>query len=200
MKHLLIIDLESTCFKRGTEPRNFFSEIIEIGAVVLNTETFEIVEEYQTFVKPVLFPTLSEFCINLTTITQVEVNHGKSIKDAMNEVASLYNKYDCVFASWGFYDKKQFKLVCDRFSLNYPFGHAHISLKHEHADWVNSMNYKHKDLMKRVHRRPMGMEKALKLHDLLLEGTHHRGIDDARNISKIASHMISSGWKHELVN
>ncbi|WP_242288838.1 MULTISPECIES: 3'-5' exonuclease [Bacillus cereus group] len=186
MKHLLIIDLESTCFKRGAEPRNFFSEIIEIGAVVLNTETFEIVEEYQTFVKPVLFPTLSEYCLHLTTIRQDEVNNGKPIKDALNEIASLYNKYDCVFASWGFYDKKQFKSVCDRFGLDYPFGHAHISLKHEHGNWTR--------------QRPMGMERALKMHHLSLEGTHHRGIDDARNISKIASHMIHFGWKHELMN
>ncbi|MED0951239.1 exonuclease domain-containing protein [Bacillus mobilis] len=186
MKHLLIIDLESTCFERGTEPHNFFSEIIEIGAVVLNTETFEIVEEYQTFVKPVLFPTLSEYCLHLTTIRQDEVHNGKSIKDAMNEIASLYNKYDCVFASWGFYDKKQFKQVCERFGLGYPFGHAHVSLKHEHGTWI-----KH---------RPMGMERALKMHHLPLEGIHHRGIDDARNISKIASHMIHSGWKHELLN
>ncbi|KXY51422.1 MULTISPECIES: 3'-5' exonuclease [Bacillus] len=186
MKHLLIIDLESTCFKQGTEPRNFFSEIIEIGAVVLNTETFEIVEEYQTFVKPVLFPTLSEYCLHLTTIRQDEVNNGKSIKDAMNEIASLYNKYDCVFASWGFYDKKQFKQVCERFGVDYPFGHLHISLKHQHGTWIK--------------QRPMGMERALKRHHLPLEGIHHRGIDDARNISKIASQMIHSGWNHEFMN
>ncbi|SME49385.1 sporulation inhibitor KapD [Bacillus cereus] len=186
MKHLLIIDLESTCFKQGTEPRNFFSEIIEIGAVVLNTETFEIVEEYQTFVKPVLFPTLSEYCLHLTTIRQDEVNNGKSIKDAMNEIASLYNKYDCVFASWGFYDKKQFKQVCERFGVDYPFGHLHINLKHQHGTWIK--------------QRPMGMERALKRHHLPLEGIHHRGIDDARNISKIASQMIHSGWNHEFMN
>ncbi|WP_144537227.1 3'-5' exonuclease [Bacillus thuringiensis] len=186
MKYLLIIDLESTCFKQGAEPRNFFSEIIEIGAVVLNTETFEIVEEYQTFVNPVLFPILSQYCLELTTISQDEVNHGKSIKDAMNEIASLYNKYDCVFASWGFYDKKQFKQVCKRFGVDYPFGDLHISLKHQHGTWTK--------------QRPMGMERALKLHRLPLEGIHHRGIDDARNISKIASHMIQTGWTHELVN
>lgn len=29
------------------------------------------------------------------------------------------------------------------------------------------------------------MERALKMLDLPLDGTHHRGIDDAKNISKI---------------
>ncbi|OMG46548.1 hypothetical protein BK140_26615 [Paenibacillus macerans] len=31
----------------------------------------------------------------------------------------------------------------------------------------------------------VGMERALKMLDLPLDGTHHRGIDDAKNISKI---------------
>ena len=33
-KHVLIVDLEATCFARGEEPADFFSEIIEIGAVL----------------------------------------------------------------------------------------------------------------------------------------------------------------------
>lgn len=31
----------------------------------------------------------------------------------------------------------------------------------------------------------IGMERALKMLDLPLDGTHHRGIDDAKNIAKI---------------
>ncbi|MEL6538912.1 MAG: hypothetical protein AAFQ98_26080 [Bacteroidota bacterium] len=48
----------------------------------------------------------------------------------------------------------------------------HISLKHQYAKIKNL-------------RRPMGMDGALKREGLSLEGTHHRGIDDARNITKI---------------
>jgi inhibitor of KinA sporulation pathway (predicted exonuclease) len=183
MKNLLIIDLESTCFIRGQEPKNFKSEIIEIGAVVLDTTTFTILEEYQCLVKPVLFSKLSDFCKSLTTISQEEVESGISIQQAMSEVESLFKRHNAVFSSWGKYDKNQFKRVCETFRLNYPFDYHHISLKHDHGDF-----YK---------KRPMGMDGALSMHGLTLTGTHHRGLDDAKNIAKIAEVMIKDGWKHE---
>jgi len=183
MKHLLIIDIEATCYEKKEEaPKTFISEIIEIGAVVVNTETFQIVEEYQSFVKPELFPTLSPYCKQLTTISQEQADNGKDIETALEEIGNLYQKYDCVFASWGFYDKKIFKLTCQRLLISYPLGEEHISLKHQHGEWKN--------------KRPMGMGKALEEHKLPLIGTHHRGIDDARNISQIACYMIQNGWSH----
>ena len=50
----------------------------------------------------------------------------------------------------------------------------HISLKHQYAE-IKGL------------RKPIGMGRALKKERLELDGTHHRGIDDARNISKIFS-------------
>ena len=35
------------------------------------------------------------------------------------------------------------------------------------------------------HRRQVGMKMAMKLENIDLDGTHHRGIDDAKNIQKI---------------
>ncbi|MFC7440573.1 exonuclease domain-containing protein [Laceyella putida] len=71
MAHLLIIDFEATCHEAKQEaPRHFSSEIIEIGAVLLEVETLKIKETYQRFVKPTRFPQLSPFCMQLTSITQ----------------------------------------------------------------------------------------------------------------------------------
>lgn len=181
MKHLLIIDLESTCFERGKEPNQFFSEIIEIGAVVLNTSTLTVIDEFQTFIKPTVFPNLSDFCKKLTTITQEEADNGISISQAIRDIELFSKKHDVIFSSWGYYDKKQFQQVCNYFHLTYPFPTKHISIKHDHGSF-----YK---------KRPMGMEKALMLHNIPLDGTHHRGLDDAKNIAKIASRMIQDGWK-----
>jgi len=181
MKNLLIIDLESTCFERGKEPPRFFSEIIEIGAVVLNTSTFTIIDEFQTCIKPTVFPILSDFCKNLTTITQEEADNGLSISQAIKDIHSFSKKHEALFSSWGFYDKKQFQQVCTYFRLPYPFADEHISIKHQHGSF-----YK---------KRAMGMEKALAMHNIPLDGTHHRGLDDAKNIAKLASQMIQDGWK-----
>jgi inhibitor of KinA sporulation pathway (predicted exonuclease) len=50
--YYLIIDLEATCSDDGTVPRQEM-EIIEIGAVMQSSRTFEIESEFQTFVRPV---------------------------------------------------------------------------------------------------------------------------------------------------
>lgn len=46
---------------------NFFSEI---GACLVNLEKGEIEDRFQSYVRPTLFPRLSQFCINLTGIRQ----------------------------------------------------------------------------------------------------------------------------------
>jgi inhibitor of KinA sporulation pathway (predicted exonuclease) len=52
----------------------------------------------------------------------------------------------------------------------------HHSLKHEFAT---------------IHGiKPCGMEKALGMLGMSLDGTHHRGIADARNIAKIFKHTF----------
>lgn len=186
MKNLLIIDLESTCFERGSEPTGFKSEIIEIGAVVFNPNTQTVIEDYQCFIKPALFPILSEFCKELTTITQHQVDNGLTLQQAICEIGELQKKFNAVFVSWGYYDKKQFENVCRNACIPYPFDDLHISIKHNHGEFYS--------------KKPMGMGSALKFHQLSLEGTHHRGIDDARNIANITAKLIQDGWKHNALN
>jgi len=40
-----------------------------------------------------------------------------------------------------------------------------------------------------------GMEDMLQKCGLKLEGRHHSGIDDAKNIASIVIHMLKSGFK-----
>jgi inhibitor of KinA sporulation pathway (predicted exonuclease) len=39
-------------------------------------------------------------------------------------------------------------------------------------------------------RKKLGMAKALRHVGLELQGTHHRGIDDARNIARLLPHCL----------
>ncbi|MCH5586004.1 exonuclease domain-containing protein [Shimazuella sp. AN120528] len=180
--NLFIIDLEATCHQKNP-PRNFFSEIIEIGGVIFDTQTHSIVKEYQQFVQPVLFPILSEFCTELTSISQEQVDQGISFVDAIPNLKKLSSKYQTIFCSWGHYDRKQLKQQCQRFHVDYPFSTKHINLKEAHSDFYQV--------------RKMGMKGAMYHLKLELEGTHHRGMDDARNISKIVKQMLTDGWSWE---
>jgi 3'-5' exoribonuclease 1 len=54
------------------------------------------------------------------------------------------------------------------------------------TDWVlPHVNLKQQHGSIRKLQRAIGMKNALQLESIPLEGTHHRGIDDARNIAKI---------------
>lgn len=174
--YFLIIDLEATCCDDNTISRREM-EIIEIGAVMLNRETWEIDSEFQQFIKPTRHPTLTEFCTKLTTITQQDVENAPTFPAAitqLNNWISLYPNY--IFCSWGDYDKNQFKQDCKFHNIPYPLGTEHINIKKEFSEYLGtSMKF--------------GMAQALQHLGIELLGTHHRGIDDARNIAAIYRHI-----------
>ena len=166
----IILDLEATCWKdRSINKQN---EIIEIGAVKIDNSG-NIVDEFNKFVKPKLNPVISDFCTELTSITQEQIDNSQTFPVVISEFLHWINtKEEYILCSWGFYDKKQFQSDCKLHDLDYDWMLPHISLKHQYAS-INNL------------KRPIGMGGALKKEKLILEGTHHRGIDDARNISKI---------------
>lgn len=166
-----VLDLEATCCDDGSIPRQS-TEIIEIGAVLCDARTLEPTEEFQRFVKPVRHPKLTAFCTELTSITQTHVDSGVSIAKAIAELASWFTRGDTLFCSWGDYDKNQFSIEAKRNGLRLPFGPDHLNLKRAFSE-------------RRGESKQYGMATALAMAGIRLKGTHHRGIDDARNIARL---------------
>ncbi len=171
MKKYIVVDLEATCWK--TRQGNYTNEIIEIGAVMID-ESGKILSEFCQFIKPLKHPILSDFCKELTSITQSQVDNAQHFPEVVKAFQEWIGvgEHDYVLCSWGFYDAKQFKQDCRLWNLDTAWVKPHISVKHQYTMV--------KDLSKH-----QGMTRALKLEGIPLEGTHHRGIDDARNIAKI---------------
>lgn len=166
----IVFDLEATCWRDRTQKKQ--SEIIEIGAVAIN-EQGNIIDEFAAFSRPQLNPILSPFCTELTTITQADVERAQAFPEVLKSFTDwidLSNEY--LLCSWGFYDRNQLEKDCSLHQLEIAWLAKHISVKHQYAKIVHS-------------KKPMGMAKALQKEGLPLVGTHHRGIDDARNIAQI---------------
>jgi inhibitor of KinA sporulation pathway (predicted exonuclease) len=168
----IIFDLEATCWEKGESGIN---EIIEIGAVKLD-DRLEIIDSFNRFIKPVLNPVLSDFCTKLTDIKQDDIDFADTFSDVMKEFEQWVVNEDkqVVLCSWGHYDKKQVLEECiakDYTGEIIKLLATHVSLKHQFAKFMAI--------------KPCGMKQALVMSGLELEGTHHRGIDDARNIAKI---------------
>ena len=118
MKHKLVVDLEATCCNNNEFPR-YEMEIIEIGAVLLDSEN-KTVSTFQTFVKPTVHPLLTDFCKELTTITQDQVDTAPSFNIAMTSFLNWLHDHVIAFYdfySWGDFDKNI--IVRQARSLNY---------------------------------------------------------------------------------
>lgn len=70
---IVVCDLEATCWGDGETVFIEKMEIIEIGCVLCDLSG-KIVDEFDTFVRPVQHPALSTFCTELTSITQGNVD------------------------------------------------------------------------------------------------------------------------------
>lgn len=79
--YLCILDFEATCSERKPQPRP--QEIIEFPTLLLNVSTGEIEAEFHYYIRPDVHPTLSQFCTELTGITQDTVDRGISLAGAL---------------------------------------------------------------------------------------------------------------------
>jgi len=178
--HLLALDVEATCDDGGAVPRQEM-EIIEIGAVIANADC-EVVDELQTFIRPVRHPRLTPFCTRLTGIRQADVDGAPLFHDAMEAFKGWFSRYPGLidhWGSWGNYDKRQLEQDCALHGLSssvYLPG-RHVNLKEAFRDALGLRN------------KP-GLGQAIRVVGLEFAGTHHRGIDDARNIGRLLPHIF----------
>ena len=175
--YYLVIDIEATCSEDDSIPRHEM-EIIEIGAVMVEALTYDTIDEFQTFVRPVKHPRLTPFCRDLTSIRQIEVEIAPQFPQAVTRMRQWLRAYPhYLFCSWGEYDRVQFERDCEYHRTAYPFTKGHLNLKKEFARQQNLRN-------------PVGMTVALRQAGLRLRGIHHRGIDDAKNIAQLLPFII----------
>jgi inhibitor of KinA sporulation pathway (predicted exonuclease) len=170
-RKLLVVDLEATCWEKGRHQAGMM-ETIEIGALLVDPEHLDDVREFQSLVKPVRTSTLSDFCVQLTGIQQREVDAADEFPAVLARLrAWLGDALDARFASWGDYDKNQLQRDCIWHGLPYPLAPDHFNVK---RFWTKTYRSK-----------PTSMTTALERMGLALDGVHHRGLDDARNIWRI---------------
>lgn len=174
LDYMVVVDVEASCWA-GKPPEGEQNEIIEVGVCLFDLTTFERSAKQSILVKPSRSK-ISSFCTELTTLTQALVDTGVSFDEACQQLQADYGTAGRWWGSWGAYDRKMFQLQCVSYGVDYPFSNQHLNIKETFAR-LNGL-------------RPMGMKGALAHLNLPLEGTHHRGGDDAWNIALILSHMM----------
>ncbi len=175
--HWLVIDFEATCCDQGSVPRQEM-EIIEFGAVIIARDTLQQVDEFQSFVRPQRHPQLSRFCTELTSITQQQVDSAPTFSEMLPLFRQWLQQWPHhAFGSWGDYDYKQLQQDCALHREHWPIAGPHCNLKRLFA------------LRQGLSKAP-GLGQAVRMAGLAFAGTHHRGIDDARNIGRLMPYII----------
>ena len=167
----IVLDLEATCWADGNKGHQM--EIIEIGAVKIKNQ--EIIDEYDCFIRPVINPILSDFCTELTTIKQEDVKDAKTFPYVLRDFLEWCEndlEEDYSIWTWGKFDRTQFEKDCAFHKVD--------------DTWLIDRHFNLSEAFRVLNRaKKMGIVQASKRVDITLEGTLHRGIDDAKNIAKI---------------
>ena len=173
---IVVIDLEATC----DEPRpQWRGEIIEIGVCLLDVQSLEITKPKGILVKPQNTP-ITAFCTKLTTLTpELIEREGTSLFSALVTLQDEYKINQRTWASWGDYDRKQLVLECESKRMGFP------------GEFSTHLNLKSIIALEYGWRRENGLDRALEAFKMKLEGTHHRGVDDAVNIARVYREHLS---------
>lgn len=197
--YLIVIDFESTCWR---EKNNRSQEIIEFPAVLLNTSTGEVESEFHTYVQPQEHPILSDFCTELTGITQMQVEAGIPLQICLSrfsrwlqnlqlEMGVAFANKDqrcsgpsqklCTFLTWSDWDLGVcLQYECKRKQLHKPdVLNSWIDLRSTYRLFYN--------------RKPKGLNGALQDLGIQFSGREHSGLDDARNTAQLAARMMRDG-------
>jgi len=176
---ILVVDLECTC--DDPQPPGFVQEVIEVGACLLNTTTYEVTCPTSILVVPTI-GSVSDFCTRLTTITPSMVtfeNGAVSFAMACEQLdADPLLAKQRAWASWGDFDRTTMETQSAKEGVVYPFGLTHFN--------VRALSR----LVFGEGRASKGAKQAAETIGVEWTGTHHRGIDDALNIAKIFAAIL----------
>ncbi|XP_040181300.1 3'-5' exoribonuclease 1 isoform X2 [Rana temporaria] len=185
--YICIIDFEATC--EDGNAADYVHEIIEFPIVLLNTRTLEIEDTFQRYVKPEIKPQLSEFCINLTGITQDIIDQADTFPVVLQSVVDwmrqkeLGTKYKYAILTDGSWDMSKFlNMQCRVSRIKYPrFAKKWINIRKCYGNFY------------KVPRNQTKLTVMLEKLGMNYIGRLHSGLDDSKNITRIAIHMLQDG-------
>lgn len=176
MGRLLVVDIEATCWAGSTPPAGEHSEVIEIGLCELDTESLQMKPPVSLLIRPQR-SYISEFCTQLTHITPQMAAAGLLFNDACVLLRRDYGTQECVWGSWGRFDRRMLQAQCRVLQVTFPFSRKYVDFRKLSA-MVQNQGQRGKP-------RQTGLMHTLKALNIEFEGTPHRVGSDAYNTARI---------------
>ena len=197
---LAVLDFEATCDEQsGGGPRFGPQEVLEFPIVLLDTASGAVVSTFHHYVTPVVHPQLTPFCTQLTGITQQMVSpssgalpfatvwaHANEWLHKQGLLPSAGGPPTFAFATCGDWDLRQM--------LPAQLAQMGVSKRDIAAHWASWINVK--DAFNSFYQPKVparGMTDMLQKLRIPLQGRHHSGIDDSKNIAAVCARMLQDG-------
>lgn len=171
---ILVIDLELTCWdKKDPKESKGIREIIQIGIVDLDPQTLDIKKKQSYFVKPHFNDELSDYCKELTSISDNQVfKEGRPLNEVMNTLSKNWGFSKKIIVFWGD-DHLDFERDCNRLNIKNKTSHSTINFGLQYAVF---QSVKNKSKLQNV-----GLIKAMNNEGLKFMGRQHDALVDSEN-------------------
>lgn len=201
--YVCVLDFEATC---DNTVKNFDNEVIEFPSVLLQWDplkrNYYKISEFQVYCKPLVDSKVSAFCTDLTGITQDTVNKGITFIDALTQHQNWLLKECTNDTSIGpsgspeiTFEDNVMIVTCGAWDLAtlFPKEIKRWMIPNPNKVYQRFINIKN-EFAKHYNIDGFGMGRMLMHLRIPLEGRHHSGIDDCRNIAKIWERLIQDGY------
>jgi inhibitor of KinA sporulation pathway (predicted exonuclease) len=168
-----------------------YQEIIEFPCVVVDIEKKEIKKDLTFHYYCKINNKLTNFATYLTGITEVQTEFGMKFEDILKLHSKWFydnftdsdNNVNALIVTCGDWDLKTM--------LPTQCSHIEKPIPSYMKEWCNI-----KKLFRSFYgTHPKGMKYMLDYLGLTLDGKHHSGIDDCKNIAKVSIKMLEDGAK-----
>lgn len=173
---LMIFDQECSFAHHWKREENK-SEVLELGAVVVD-DNYEIQSTFNSYVKPIFHPELSEECIELLGDIQSKVDSAPEFPEVMYRFDKWVQSNNVnKIASWGISDRTFILKQLEKYNLtSKTFELGYIDLKKAFRK------------SRPVRIKPVGLKKAAEIVGAEIVEPHHSALNDVRsslNVIKI---------------
>lgn len=170
--NILSLDLELN------QPSN---TIIQVGYVIGNLETGEILERVRSYVR--VSELINPYIIQLTGITDEDImRRGESLQDVYKRLAFLHTKHKCFrnALTWGGGDSSELRQALNLDVVEYALGRR----------WIDAKTLYVSRAIARKGTYQAGLAKAMGKLGLSFEGQKHDALDDAHNTFHIYRRLL----------
>jgi 3'-5' exoribonuclease 1 len=195
-RYYVIIDFEATCDENMGFA--YANEIIEFPAILLDTMDNRVTSVFHSFVRPRKNSTLTPYCIELTGISQDQVDQSEDFVTVYRHFKAWMKQYglrasptgNTAFITDGPWDLRDFlRKQCDISGIH-PISWFN--------QWVNlrrAFRYFYFLRKNLPAIDPVNLDSMLEYLGWSFEGHKHSGLDDSFNITRIVLRMIRDGCK-----